>query len=159
MQPEWKKVLVLSKFYQVNLWERDLQEGLGGDDRTILEWILKIQISIRRIALIRLMIRIIGEPLSYPKLLWTWLSLQPIPRTQPKYLKPGIIRLTVLLTNIFYILYHSFILCLYIFQFLILEFYIFYHNFQFLILCNFTCYRFTFAPAQMVNNAREIWKG
>ena len=28
-------------FKQVNLQERDLQGGLGGNERTILEWILK----------------------------------------------------------------------------------------------------------------------
>ena len=36
-----RKVGVLSKFYQVNLQERDLQESLGVDGRTIIEWILK----------------------------------------------------------------------------------------------------------------------
>ena len=29
----------------MNLLARDLQEGLGGDGRTILEWILKKQVS------------------------------------------------------------------------------------------------------------------
>ena len=39
MQPEWKKVGVLSKFKQVTLQERDVQEGLGVEDniRMILE--------------------------------------------------------------------------------------------------------------------------
>ena len=36
---------------------------LGVDGRTILEWILKKQISIRGIGMIRLRIGIIGEPL------------------------------------------------------------------------------------------------
>ena len=35
---EWRKVEVLSKFYQVNLQERYLKGGLGVDGRTILEW-------------------------------------------------------------------------------------------------------------------------
>ena len=38
---EWRKVGELSKFKQVNLQERDLWGSLGGDGRTILEWILK----------------------------------------------------------------------------------------------------------------------
>ena len=38
MQPEWKKVGVLSKSQQVNLQERNHQGGLGVDGRTILEW-------------------------------------------------------------------------------------------------------------------------
>ena len=41
MYPEWRKVGVLSKFYQVNLQERDLWGGLGVDGRTILEWTFK----------------------------------------------------------------------------------------------------------------------
>ena len=45
------------------LQERILYEGLGVDGRTILEWTLKKQESIRRIALIGLRIGIIGEPL------------------------------------------------------------------------------------------------
>ena len=36
-----RKVGVLSKLSQVDLQARDLQEGLGGDETTILEWILK----------------------------------------------------------------------------------------------------------------------
>ena len=47
----------------VNLLDRDLQEGLGVDGRTILEWILKKWVSIRGIGLIRLRIKVIGEHL------------------------------------------------------------------------------------------------
>jgi hypothetical protein len=43
--------------------ERVLSEGLGVDGRTILEWILKKYISMRGTVLIRLRIRIFGEPL------------------------------------------------------------------------------------------------
>jgi hypothetical protein len=42
--------------------ERDSWEGLGVDERTILECILKKYVSIRRIGLIQLRIGIIGEP-------------------------------------------------------------------------------------------------
>ena len=41
MKSEWKKVGVLSKFQQGHLQKRDLEEGLGVDERTIVEWILK----------------------------------------------------------------------------------------------------------------------
>ena len=42
---------------------RDLQEGLGVEGRTILEWILKKWVSIREIWLIQLRIGITGDPL------------------------------------------------------------------------------------------------
>ena len=53
-----------SKFQQVNLQERQAyhQGALGVDGRTILEWTLKKQVSIREIGLIRLCIGIIGDP-------------------------------------------------------------------------------------------------
>ena len=41
MQPEWRKLGVLSKFLQVNLQESDHLGGLGIDGRTILELTLK----------------------------------------------------------------------------------------------------------------------
>ena len=50
---------MLSKFKQVNLQERDL----GVDVRTLLEWKLKRSVSMWVVGLIRLRIRIIGEPL------------------------------------------------------------------------------------------------
>ena len=40
MLPEWKKVGIFSKFLQVNLQEKYFQEDLGGDWRTIFQWIL-----------------------------------------------------------------------------------------------------------------------
>ena len=43
------------------LTKRDLYENLGVDGRTILEWILEEKVSVRRIELIRLRIRIIGD--------------------------------------------------------------------------------------------------
>ena len=43
--------------------KRDLWGGLGIDGRTILEWTLKRAVSMRGIGLIRLRIRIIGEPM------------------------------------------------------------------------------------------------
>jgi hypothetical protein len=61
MLPEWKKVGVLSKFYQTNLRERDHWENLGEDGRKILEWTLKT--SILGIGLVRFRIAIFGESL------------------------------------------------------------------------------------------------
>ena len=63
MYPEWRKVVVLSKFKQVNLQESDLYGGLGVDEKTILEWTLKRCVSMWVIGLIQLRIGIIGEPL------------------------------------------------------------------------------------------------
>ena len=54
---------MLSTFRQGNLQERELWEDLGVDERAILECILNIQVSIRGNGLIRLKIRIFGEPL------------------------------------------------------------------------------------------------
>ena len=42
---------------------KELWGGLGVDGRTILEWTLKREVSVRVIGLIRLRIGIIGEPL------------------------------------------------------------------------------------------------
>ena len=44
------------------LHERDLQEGLVGDGRTILEWILKNSVTIRGTELIRLRIGLLETP-------------------------------------------------------------------------------------------------
>ena len=50
-------------FQNFNRYTRKgLQEGLGVDWRTILEWILKKQVSIRGIELIRIRTVIIREP-------------------------------------------------------------------------------------------------
>jgi hypothetical protein len=46
MQPDWKKLGKLSKFEQASLQKTVLWEVLGIDGRTILEYILKIQLSI-----------------------------------------------------------------------------------------------------------------
>jgi hypothetical protein len=46
-----------------NLQERDLQEGLGVNGRTILQWILNKELLTRGIGFIWLRIGIIGEPL------------------------------------------------------------------------------------------------
>ena len=45
------------------LQERDFWGGLGVDGKTVLEWTLKRQVSMRVIGLIQLRIGIIGEPL------------------------------------------------------------------------------------------------
>ena len=45
-----------------NLQERDLQEGLGVNGRTILQWILNKELLTRGIGFIWLRIGIIGEP-------------------------------------------------------------------------------------------------
>ena len=50
-----------SKIYYLHFQERDLQEALGGDGRTILEWILKKWVSIRGTGIIWLRIVIIGD--------------------------------------------------------------------------------------------------
>ena len=42
---------------------RDHQEGLGGDGKTMLEWILKKWVSILVVGLVRLRIGTIGESL------------------------------------------------------------------------------------------------
>ena len=52
---------------QVNLQQRDLQESLDGDERILLEWILKKWVSVGEIGLIRFRIWIalvnaIGKP-------------------------------------------------------------------------------------------------
>ena len=59
MQPEWKKVEVLSKFEPLNLQERYFWGGLGVDGKTILEWTLKSG----ELGLNRLRIGVIGDPL------------------------------------------------------------------------------------------------
>ena len=58
-----KRSSSIFKILKVNLQERDLQEGLDVDGKTILEWILKKYMSIRGIELIQLGIGVIGEPL------------------------------------------------------------------------------------------------
>ena len=55
---------MLSKFEQVSLLESDLREDLGVDVTIILEWILKKQVLLGGIGLIRLRIGIIGKSLS-----------------------------------------------------------------------------------------------
>ena len=58
-----KKVGLHSKFYQVKVQEIYLQEVLLVDGSTILQWNLNTWVSIRRIQLIRLRLRIVGEPM------------------------------------------------------------------------------------------------